>query len=217
MKGLFKRLFKSAFFRFLMVWAAAQYIRIVYYTSRRRIDIDESAKPALLGDQVAVYAFWHSRLMMMPMMNYSKRHMNVLISSHRDGEMIARTMHRFGFSTVRGSTSKNAVMAGKGAAKALRRGENVSFTPDGPRGPARKAQDGVAVVANLARVPVLPLTFSSTRNKRARSWDKFMIALPFGTLYFKAGPLIWNPTPEAVEAALNKITDEADRNAGVIP
>lgn len=216
MKKLFKRLIKSRAVHFLIVFLAAQYIRFVYYTSRKRVVIPEESRGYIYGEQNAVYAFWHGRLMMMPMMNYSHRKMNVLISSHRDGEMIAQTMHRFGFATVRGSTSRNAVMAGKGAVKALRRGENVSFTPDGPRGPRQKAQEGVAVIATMAKVPVLPLTFSATRHRRARSWDRFMIALPFTTLYFRAGPVMWNPTHEQVEAALNLITEEADRDAGVV-
>src|SRR5882757_2022582 len=101
MKKIFKRLFKTAFSRFLLVWLAANFIRLVYYTSRRRMDIEESSKPYMRGDKPCVFAFWHGRMMMMAMIRPPGRKVHVLISSHRDGEMIARTMHRFGFSTVR--------------------------------------------------------------------------------------------------------------------
>ena len=77
------------------VFVAASYIRFVHYTSRRVYDIHPDYAPYGSGEMVCVVAFWHARLLMMPMLNPPRRKMNVLISTHRDGEMIARTMHRF--------------------------------------------------------------------------------------------------------------------------
>lgn len=216
MKKLFKRLFKTAFFRFVIIWLAANIIRLVHYTNRRHYDVDDAALPYMRGEKNGVFAFWHGRLMEMPMLCPPKRKMNVLISSHRDGEMIARTMHRFGFGTVRGSTSRGAVVAGKGALKVLQDGDNVSITPDGPRGPAMKAQEGAAVIARMAGVPVIPITFSCTRHKRARSWDRFMIALPFGTIYYAVGAPLWEVSSESLEAAMVALTEKVDQRAGLI-
>src|SRR5579872_5962346 len=215
MKKLFKRLFKSAFFSWLIVFLAANYIRLAHYTSLRHIDADKAAKPYIRGELPAVFAFWHGRMLLMPMINPPKRKMQVLISTHRDGEMIARTMHRFGFGTPRGSSTRGGVTAAMQAVKALQGGDNVSVTPDGPKGPAMKVQPGLLSIASMANVPVIPVTYSSTRYKRMKTWDRFMIALPFGKVYYRIGAPMVNATAEALESEMVRLTQEVDIKAGV--
>ena len=76
MKKLFKKLFKSKIFRRLISFFVAAYIRSVHYTSRREIIIDEGAKPYARGDHPFVVAFWHGRLLMMPMLRPPGRGMH---------------------------------------------------------------------------------------------------------------------------------------------
>lgn len=215
MKQLFKRLFKTAFFRWLICFLAANYIRFVHLTSRARYAFHEQAVEYMQGKRPVVFAFWHGRLLMIPKMRPPGRSMNVLISTHRDGEMIARTMHHFGFATIRGSSTRGGANAARGALRALKLGENVAVTPDGPKGPSMKLQPGVVTIAAIAGVPVIPLTFSCTRYKRMKTWDRFLIALPFGTIYYFAGPPMRGDTPEALEAALIRQAQEADAKTGV--
>ncbi len=201
MKKLFKRLFKSTFFSWLICFLAAGYIRFVYRTSRVRMDMDEEAKAYLGGELPAVFAFWHGRMLMIPPV--------------RDGEMIARTMHRFGFGTVRGSSTRGGVTAGMQAIKALLAGDNVAVTPDGPKGPAMKLQPGVLLIAEQSGVPVIPVTYASTRSKRMRTWDRFMVALPFGTIYYKVGAPMMGAGPELLENEMVRLTQEVDSKAGI--
>ena len=49
-------------------------------------------------------AFWHGRLLMAPLV-YGGRGIKILTSRHRDGELISRTIHRFGLGTIRGSST----------------------------------------------------------------------------------------------------------------
>jgi lysophospholipid acyltransferase (LPLAT)-like uncharacterized protein len=215
MKSLFKRLFKTEAFRRLICWLASFYIRLVYITSRKHMDMNAEAETYIRGKLPAIFAFWHGRLLMMPMLTPKSRKMSVLISTHRDGEMIARTMHHFGFKTVRGSTTRGGATAATGAVRALLAGENVGVTPDGPKGPAMKVQPGLLTIAHLSGVSVIPVTFASTRCKRMRSWDRFMLALPFGTLYFKVGAPMPGATSDQLEAEMVRITQEVDKLAGV--
>jgi lysophospholipid acyltransferase (LPLAT)-like uncharacterized protein len=215
MKKLFKRLFKTEFFRLLICWLAANYIRLVHYTSRRRYDEPDEALPYMRGELPAVFAFWHGRMMLMPMIRPPKRKMHVLISTHRDGEMIARTMHLFGFGTVRGSSTRGGVTAAMNAVKAIAAGDNVSVTPDGPRGPAMQVQPGLLTIAELANVPVIPVTYSSASHKRMKTWDRFMVALPFGAIYYVVGKPISGATKEQLENEMVRLTQEADIKAGV--
>jgi lysophospholipid acyltransferase (LPLAT)-like uncharacterized protein len=150
------------------------------------------------------------------MLHPRSRKMHVLISTHRDGEMIARTMHRFGFNTVRGSTTRGGMTAAMQAVKALLAGDNVAVTPDGPKGPVMKVQPGVVTIAEMAGVPVVPVTYASTRHKRMRTWDRFMVALPFGTIYYRVGAPMMGARAELLEQEMVQLTQEVDEKAGVV-
>jgi hypothetical protein len=206
-----KRLLKSATFRAVVCWLIANYIRLVYFTSRKRFEMDEAARPYVTGEKQAVFAFWHGRLLMMAMVCPKKRKMHGLISTHRDGEMITNTMRHFGLGMIRGSSSRGGASAAMNAVKALQAGGNVCITPDGPRGPLMQVQPGLITIAELANVPIIPATYSSTRHKCMKSWDRFMVALPFGSLYYKVGAPLQNTTKEALEAEMVRLTEEVDK------
>lgn len=129
-------------------------------------------------------AFWHGRLLLMPFA-YPGDCMHVLISSHRDGEIIANVMKRFGFYLVRGSSRRGGYAAMREMLSLLKDNKHVGITPDGPKGPAEQLKPGVAEVARLSGKAVIPVTFSASSVIRATSWDRFMIPYPFsrGVLY----------------------------------
>lgn len=160
--------------------------------------------------------------------------MNMLISRHRDGGLIADTIGWFGLDTVRGSSAKPGREKDKGATAALmemlrklKSGEYVGITPDGPRGPRMRATDGVAAVARLAGVPVIACAYSARRRRLLSSWDRFVVALPFTKGVFVWGEPIAVPSSAkgealdaarlAIETELTRVTREADRLVGHDP
>jgi lysophospholipid acyltransferase (LPLAT)-like uncharacterized protein len=52
-----------------------------------------------------IFAFWHARLLPL-VYTHRRRSIVVLISQHRDGELIARVIHRLGYLTSRGSSTR---------------------------------------------------------------------------------------------------------------
>jgi lysophospholipid acyltransferase (LPLAT)-like uncharacterized protein len=124
-----------------------------------------------------ILAFWHGRLLMMPYC-YREDRMSILISQHRDGEMIARTMGWFGHDSIRGSSTRGGTSALKAVVKHLRAGKDVAFTPDGPRGPRHRVQGGVIQAARLGGVPIVPVTFSAHPAKVFSSWDRVSPSQP---------------------------------------
>lgn len=185
--SLTKRLLKHPVIQHITSAFFAFYIRLVYATSRKTTLIDPLALPYMQGVENGIFAFWHGRMMLLPVFCPSGRPMRVLISLHRDGRLISRVIGFFGQSTVSGSTSKGGKEAVVEMLRALEAGGNISITPDGPRGPAYVVAKGTISVARLAQKPILPVTFASTRAKHFRSWDKFLLALPFGHIIFCAG------------------------------
>lgn len=156
--------------------------------------------------------------------------MRMLISQHRDGEYIAQTIGHLGLGTVRGSSAKpgKKEKGGTGAVrsmvKSLAQGEYVGITPDGPRGPRQIADAGIIALAKLSGAPIIAASFATTRRRHLKSWDRFLIALPFSRGVFVWGDPI-HVTRDAdaqmmelarltLQATLNRITAEADALCG---
>jgi lysophospholipid acyltransferase (LPLAT)-like uncharacterized protein len=146
------------------------------------------------------FAFWHGQ--MLPLVwQHRDEGVAILVSSHRDGEIIARIIHRFGFRTVRGSSSRGAGRALLGLVRELQAGREVAVTPDGPRGPARRFAAGAIVAAQRAAAPVIPVSAHASRAWRLGSWDRFMIPKPFARVTVAYGPPTLVAAPTARDAA----------------
>jgi lysophospholipid acyltransferase (LPLAT)-like uncharacterized protein len=146
-----------------------------------------------------VMAFWHGRIL--PSLYYFRQRQIVVITSDNfDGEWIARIIHRFGYSTVRGSTSRNAARAALKAKRRLSEGCSVGVTVDGPRGPALKVQAGAIWLAHASGNPVLPFHIEASPNWTLRSWDAAQIPRPFSRVALVLGePLYVAAAADAAE------------------
>lgn len=223
MGPLGSRLRRSPGFEAAACRLVAAYIRLVHATSRW--EVHGEAHPAAFWDRGRPFiaAFWHERLLMMPLSWRRGVPIAVLISRHRDGERIARVIARFGLGSVRGSAATGR--GPKGGAAALRAmlrhieaGHCVGITPDGPRGPRGRVAPGLVALAQLSGVPVIPTAFAVRRHRRLGSWDRFMFALPFSRGVFVWGePIMLARTADAeaarrlIEDRLAAVTREADR------
>jgi lysophospholipid acyltransferase (LPLAT)-like uncharacterized protein len=200
-----RRLLRNARLRRAACWVIQCYIRLVYWTNRWAVDGDE--RPRLLSGEGRsfIVAFWHGRLLMMPLAWHRLAPFHMLISAHRDGRIIAGAMTYFGIETVAGSTSRGGRSALRRMLKQLKEGGCVGITPDGPRGPAMIASIGIVNVARLAQVPILPLTYATSRRRMLATWDRFHFALPFGR-----GVYLWGE-PIEIAAELDEAELEAAR------
>src|SRR6185503_19809634 len=102
-----------------------------------------------------ILAFWHSRWVLMPY-SYPGGKMAVLLSQHRDAEMLARVLARFGLHTARGSSTRGGFEGLRSIVRMSRDGYDLGIAPDGPRGPRRCAQAGVIAMARLTGLPIVP-------------------------------------------------------------
>ncbi len=162
----------------------------LYLTTRKRwhFDFDEEVMR-----RPFVVLFWHGELLMAPFIFRKIRpvpKVNVMISEHFDGEIIARTIAPFGLGTLRGSSRKGAARALLGAIRTIEGGGSVGITPDGPKGPRHSVSDGAVVVAQKAKVPVVVLNCRPTKYWQVKSWDRFVIPKPFSTIHYYASEAI---------------------------
>ena len=157
-------------------------IRALASTWRYRITNVEAIRGLRSRRQPFVFAFWHGTMLPLVWLHRGEG-VPVVISEHRDGEIIARIVERFGFRTIRGSTTRGAARALLGIVRELESGSEIAVTPDGPRGPARKFASGALVATQRVGVPIVCLGVTASRAWRLKSWDAFMIPKPFSRVH----------------------------------
>jgi hypothetical protein len=165
-----------------------------------------------------IYALWHGRIL--PGTIYLRdRGIVVITSENFDGEWVARIIHRFGFATARGSTSRGGARALAQLRRDMRAGRPAAFTVDGPRGPAGVAQPGAIWLASATGNPILPFHIEASRFWTVNSWDRHQIPKPGSTVVAAIGPPIEVPAGadeaaieagrQRLEAALGRLRDRA--------
>jgi lysophospholipid acyltransferase (LPLAT)-like uncharacterized protein len=153
-------------------------VRLLAMTWRMRTSRGEIVSALRAARQPIVFTVWHGH-MLPGLWQHRGEGVAVLISEHRDGEIIAGIASGLGFRTVRGSTYRGADRALVGLVRELRAGHDVAVTPDGPRGPAGHFAPGALVAAQRAGATIVSVGIAATRAWRLRSWDGFMIPKPF--------------------------------------
>jgi lysophospholipid acyltransferase (LPLAT)-like uncharacterized protein len=166
--------------------AAAWFLIALRATMRLRFHGDEELRRWEREGEHFILAFWHRHLAMMPYV-YRGSGVYVLTSRSRDGELMARTLERFGVGTVRGSSSRGGAMGLRGLLQIAARGADIAFTPDGPRGPAGEVKPGVLLAAAMSGLPLVPVAYAATRFRRLGTWDRMEIPLPFSRLEYVIG------------------------------
>lgn len=150
-----------------------------------------------------IFALWHGHLLALTWRRRGEG-ITVMISEHRDGEMIARLVESWGYRTVRGSTSRGAGRALLGMVREIQSGREFAITPDGPRGPAGIAQPGVLLASARAGAPIVTMHSEVSRAWRLRSWDRFVVPKPFARVRIVYGdPWIATGTDDAAAAGLS--------------
>ncbi len=219
-----KRWLRAEASRGLLGWLVQLYIRLVHRTSRWTMIGSEIPDALIAAHRPFIIAFWHGRLLMLPVMWARRAPLYMLISGHRDGRLIARAIGYFGIGSIEGSTTEGGSGALRAMLRHVRDGAAVGITPDGPDGPAMRATSGIVAAARLARAPIVPMTYATSRRRVLATWDRFHLALPFSRGVFLWGEAIEVPAEldaagtehwrALIEERMTALTVEADRRVG---
>jgi lysophospholipid acyltransferase (LPLAT)-like uncharacterized protein len=195
-------------------------LRFLALTIRKKVFFSERAQEFWVRGQYIIAAFWHQRLLMMPFLPRQGR-VGMLISQHRDGELIARAVQLFGIDSIRGSTTRGGLAALRGMIRFFRTGANLAITPDGPQGPKHMVQIGVVELARQTGAPIVPVTYSASRCRVFGSWDNFILPLPFSKVAYMWGEPFFVPrdidkdgleeSRLLLQERMRQLTEEADR------
>ncbi len=134
-----------------------------------------------------IYASWHNNILMDALF-LKNQNLVSLVSASSDGRIAARVLELMGNQTIAGSSSRNGIKAMLTMIKQIRSGQNGAITPDGPRGPRYKLQDGIIYIAQKTGVPLIPIHVEATRQwVFEKSWDKHKLPKPFSTVVIRIG------------------------------
>lgn len=153
---------------------------------------------------------------------YCKRYPGVvMISRSWDGELIDRSLRRWGYDSTRGSSSKHGKQALEELIDMVNEKNYCSgLAVDAPRGPARQVKIGTVVIARETNQPVVPFVSWGTRQIQFNSWDKMILPLPFSTIVLAWGKPTEVPKGlereeyerirQIIEDEMNRVSDQAE-------
>ncbi len=152
-----------------------------------------------------IYMFWHRNLLLLALYRIGNP-VAVMVSSSQDGELIAGPIEELGLITVRGSTTRQGSAAIRKMLKLASRYQ-LAITPDGPKGPSQKIQPGIIYIAYLAKIPIIPVTASASREWIFNSWDRFRLPKPFSRITVTFGEPVFITNIHDLQASLNLLQD----------
>ena len=176
-------------------------------TELGRSELGPRARPK----EKILWPLWHETILA-SVWWHRHRDVHVMISSSRDGELIATIAKFLGYTTVRGSSTRGGKEAAREMVDYIEKRKSCAITPDGPRGPRRQMKMGAVQIARLAGCSVVPFAFEAEHSWRLKSWDRFIIPKPFTRAVFVYGEPIKVSGKEGGDAdALKIIQSEIDR------
>jgi lysophospholipid acyltransferase (LPLAT)-like uncharacterized protein len=184
----------------LWIWAKSTRMKII--GQERYKELRDKGK-------AVIFLVWHGRIFIVPYF-FRKRGIMPLISPSKDGEFPAQIMSRWGYRNLRGSSSHAVIRVWNRMKNELKKGGEVIIVPDGPRGPDREMKLGGIKLAQETGAVLVPFTFSTSRKKFLKSWDKFLIFYPFTKVVAVYGPPM-NVDPALKDDALEKERQKIER------
>ncbi len=135
-----------------------------------------------LPEKGAIFTFWHGKMItgwLLAQTLFPPKKITAVVSSSEDGNILAETLERLGFSLIRGSSSRGGDEVKRAMQHSLQKKEIVALTPDGPRGPANQYKFGMLRLASENHYPLVFADIRHTSSWKLKSWDGFEIPKPF--------------------------------------
>jgi lysophospholipid acyltransferase (LPLAT)-like uncharacterized protein len=197
----------------LLACIGSRILRLLFSTLRLDLE-DRSGLSRNVPGGPVIFCFWHNRILGITLCfirHYpagDRKGVTVLTSASRDGEVLAQLVGQFGMRAVRGSSSRRGSRALRELVELARTGHDIAITPDGPRGPRYVLGPGAISLAQLTATPILLMHAKFSRSWRMKSWDGFIIPLPFSTISVTVDSPIRVPrdlTDEAFEGMRSRV------------
>jgi lysophospholipid acyltransferase (LPLAT)-like uncharacterized protein len=214
--------FRQRILLWLISWSSYFAITLIASTLRYSMSWEEPPTPSdAIYEKPVIYAFWHRAVFPAAWM-WRKLRIAVMVSRSFDGEYIARTIEKFGFVAVRGSSSRGGAPALLGMKTCLEQGNPVAFTIDGPRGPKYVAKPGPVLLSRISNLPMAAFYVAISDAWILNTWDQLVVPKPFSKALVRVSAKMRVPeTAEEtqmadfhrqLQTALERVTEFAEAN-----
>ncbi len=220
-KKSWRNFFGAAPIQWLLAFFMFFGIYLVYFTSKKDIRGEELFRE--YNRKPAIFVFWHGRSMMLsPIVRKCGVRGYALSSRHKDGRMMAKLQRLFGLKAIYGSTGRDgAVSALRQGVRRLNEGYVLALSPDGPKGPLMRLNDGALYYSRMTGAPIIPVCFSCSRPWFQKRWDRYLIATPFSKIICSVGqPIViskenFDGARETLEKMMIKQLQDMDAEFGL--
>ena len=204
------------------------YAKFVGQTTRWHTEGVEEFHQLAKENNGVILVIWHGRAVMLPYFKQKDLPLSALVSPHRDGQMIAGLLKRFGIGIIDGSSNENATGGALDLMRAIKKDTSICIIPDGPRGPRMHMGKSPIYYALKTGKPIIGAAYSIQNSKIIeKAWDKTMLPFPFSKGVCKTTKPIYIPADatetkleeyrKLLENELNRITHECDTEMGLQP
>jgi lysophospholipid acyltransferase (LPLAT)-like uncharacterized protein len=212
---MFNRIGSSEATLALLGGLLAAHYKIVGLTNKTIRSPDTDFYDPFNAHPAFIIALWHGQHFLMPFFGWHPEKLNILITTHRDGEILARACGHFGLRCIRGSggrdfVRKKAVRAFTTMLRTLQQGDSMVMTADVPK-VARVAGLGIVTLAKHSGCPIIPVAMATSRRFELSNWDRTCINLPFGRMAMVRGepiPVDRGADDAALEVARAKVEQD---------
>lgn len=159
-----------------------------------------------------IYGFLHGEQFILYRL-HENRGVAIMTSLSRDGELQAGILKKFGYKTVRGSSSRGGAEALINMIEIIRRDKgSAAFAVDGPRGPFEKVKPGIIYLAMKTGRPIIPMRvlYSSARTLED-AWDKYKVPLPFSSATIIYGEPFYVPQKRYSDEEILKLCVDLEK------
>ena len=190
-------------------------LNILFYTCSWKtlsnsilFDVSENKTPLLI-------CCWHNRgILLAGYCKLNKLPVWGISSTHADSEILARVLRSWNINLIRGSSTRGWFNVIKKLVALFKVSTSiVVVTPDGPRGPLKKAKSGAFKVAKKNGAQIIACSAFVSRCWQLPSWDRTIIPKPFSTIYIKfSAPFPPDRSPESatISSFINKNQQQLD-------
>lgn len=158
----------------------ALWLRFCHATTRwdRRGDAELIAA---LREGPVIVILWHESVMMGPplwLKQFGKG--AILRDTSPAGRLSGGVQRHFGMIPFEMAATAASISVLRDVLRLVKSGVSLGITADGPKGPARVVKDAPLEWIKATRLPVFTFAYAMSRSRRASTWDRMQIALPFG-------------------------------------
>jgi len=158
----------------------------------------------------AIYVNWHRHVPYLAIEHGAQRRWQ-LMSPAPYMEPIVVWHRLMGLRSVRVPPGRHMREGFAALGALLREGVSVVLAVDGPAGPARRVKAGCVELAQLAAVPIIPVSYASRPSLQCSwRWDRALFVLPFDEIQVCYGAPIRVETADDPSAILGRIGTALD-------